>query len=110
MLDILKSVKSEIKQENGRLGCASGVPSAAGDQIYPILEAMSDTPEIVAKKHLDLLIGEVEKDTAKKLQQWLNKQKTKITQVKYKYKEYYELHGANADAKLAVICNSLATS
>ena len=110
MLDVLQTINSEIKQENGRLGCSSGVPSAAGDQIYPILEAMSDTPEIVAKKHLDLLIREVGKDTAKKLQQWLDDQKTNITQVKYKYKEYYELHGVNADAKLAVICNSLATS
>ncbi len=105
LLDVLQTIDSEIKRENGRIGCSFGVPIATGDQIYAILEAMNDTPEIVAKKHLDLLYEELEEDTAKRVQQWLNNQKTKITQVKYNYKEYYEATGRNADARLAEICN-----
>ena len=104
MLDFLQTINSEIKQENRRLGCSLGVPNAAGEQIYSILEAMDDTPEIVAKKHLDQLYKEFGKDTATKLQQWMNNQKTKMTQVKYNYKEYYEATGKSPDARLASIC------
>ena len=105
LLDIRQTIATEVKQENHRLGCSFGIPVATGEQIYPILEAMNDTREIVAKKHLDLLLKELGKDTANKVQQWINSQKTNITQMKYNYKEYYEATGQNADARLASICN-----
>lgn len=105
LLVIRKTITAEVREENRRLGCLSGIPVAAGEEIYPILEAMDDTEEIVANRYLSSLKRKLDTDTAERLDRWLEDQKTNITQVKYNQRGLYEWSGESVDAKLASICN-----
>ena len=90
-----------------KLLCPSDRPRAAGNDIYPIFQALGDSDLELGTKHLTALLGQMSEDHAVRFSAWMTTQKNYITYSKINYKQEYERYRAIPDEVQYAICNRL---
>lgn len=104
MLNELRSFNADHDSFTRRSACSSDRPRAAGEEIYPVLEALDDATVTLAAQHLAAMKAEVGNEKAVRLQQWMEVSKPHITHVRLRHKEHYKQTGASPDETLHAIC------
>jgi hypothetical protein len=110
LLGELESIANEHDSITQDLACRSGKQALARDDIYPVFEALDDAWTMLGARYFAITRGELERESATRLQEWVESKKLSITHVTFRQKEHWEQTGGNPNKALSAICDGLNAS
>jgi hypothetical protein len=76
----------------------------------PVFEALDDAWTMLGARYFAITRGELERESATRLQEWVESKKLSITHVTFRQKEHWEQTGGNPNKALSAICDGLNAS
>src|SRR5690606_2254606 len=107
VLEMSRAYSADYDRQARLLFCSKEKPRPAGNNLYPLFEALDDSELPLGNKYLALIKAELSQDKAARFQAWLNSRKSNITLVRVRHKEHYEQLGRDPDQTVYALCEHL---
>ena len=97
-------IKTDVRAEENRLACEFAGPNVSKKDQYNALQQMYDIHKAITDHYFEQTKANLDAETAKRLQQWMDEEKLTIVHVEFDFEKADQLSGRDSIVTLSKIC------